>query len=202
MNISPPSVVANNAVLQGAEDAAFYRGVLHELIEIGVDLARQVRAEAQAETGVVEAVQAFDRLTRAIRRTIGLARRLGDPVRDDASRRVAARRRIIRDVEDAIQRKPSGESDRENLRDELLERLDGPDVEDDIDHRPVAEIIADICRDLGLAAPPGVQPWQRRTPADIAVLCARAAKGGALHSPDDDSPGTARPMDPSRRPID
>jgi hypothetical protein len=84
----------------------------------------------------------------------------------------------LRDVDDAIQRQDIEPDEQDNLRGELLERLDGPEVNDDLDHRPVAEIIADICCDLGIAAPPGARPWQRRTPSDIAVLCERAATGG------------------------
>ncbi len=88
--------------------------------------------------------------------------------------RTAARKRIIRDVEDTIQRKTK-DDEAERLHAELLERLDAPDLDDDIDHRPVAEIIEDICRDLGIANYPGAHPWKRRTPADIAILADRAA---------------------------
>jgi hypothetical protein len=159
-------------------DTPFYREVLHELIEMGLDLARQAHAAAKGD--IPAAAQAFDQMARTVRRTIGLAQRLNDPVPREtpvAQRRAMARRRILRDVEDAIQRKGLGDRESRGLRDELLERLDGPDVADDIDHRPINEIIADICRDLGLVAPPGVEPWVRRRPADIATLWARAAAG-------------------------
>lgn len=177
------------------DDAAFYRGVLHELIEIGADLARMVHAQAQASAqadvnvrsgtettqptaDLVPATIAFDRIARTIRRTIALARRLDEPVPAGAEaglRRRAARRQIIRAVEDTIQREAPGERG-ERLEAEFRERLDGPDIDDDIGHRPVAAIIADICADLGLGALPGMQAWKRRTPADIAALCARAAQ--------------------------
>ena len=177
------------------DDAAFYRGVLHELIDIGADLARMVHAQAQASAqaganvrsgtetvqpaaDLVPATIAFDRIARTIRRTIALARRLDEPVPAGAEagrRRSAARRQIIRAVEDTIQREAHGERG-ERLEAELSERLDGPDIDDDIGHRPVADIIADICADLGLGALPGLQAWKRRTPADIAALCARAAQ--------------------------
>ena len=166
-----------------AKDAAYYRRVLHELIDMGVDLARMIHGQAKADAGGDAGLAvAFDRIARTVRRTIGLARRLDEPVagRDAARRRVAARRQIIRAVEDAIQdREPER---REALEAELLERLDRPDLDDDIDHRPVDVIIAEICRDLGLTAVPGTRYWKRRTPGDVAALHARAA---------------ARPADPS-----
>ncbi len=180
---------------QAAEDALYYRGVLHELIDLGADLARlvhgQAKAQVEAEAGAAGAgdgagmgtapdlAAAFDRLARAVRRSISLARTLSDPVRppaahDDDARRTAARKRIIREVEDTIQRKV-GAGDAEALHEELLDRLDAPDLDDDIRDRPVADIIAEICRDLGLAAMPGTRPWKRRGPAELATLRARAA---------------------------
>ena len=168
-----------------AEDTAYYRRVLHELIDLGADMARLVHRQAseQAEAGVLgvgpdaaDLTHAFDRVARGIRRTVALAHKLSEPARPSAAApRTAARRRIIREVEDAIQRSVD-EDEAEGLEAELSERIDSPDLEDDIDGRPVADIIADICRDLGIAASPGSHPWKRRTPDDVAALCARAAR--------------------------
>ena len=107
-----------------------------------------------------------------------LAQRLDKP--DPARHRTAARKRIIRAVEDLIQRADDDgiESDPDSadaLHAELHERLDAPDLDADIATRPVPDIIADITRDLGLGLLPGTRPFQRRTPADVALLCARAA---------------------------
>ena len=55
------------------------------------------------------------------------------------------------------------------------ERLDAPDLDDDLAHMPAAEAIAAICRDLGLPTPPGMPPGKRRTPAEAAALAAWAA---------------------------
>jgi len=41
--------------------------------------------------------------------------------------------------------------------------------------RPAEEVIEEIRRDLGIAAAPGSRRWKRRTPADVARLCVRAA---------------------------
>ena len=181
---------------------------------MGVDLARMVHAQATtacaadgadadaAPGAVTDFAAGFDRIARAVRRTIALAQRLDESVRvsDGAARREAARRRIIRNVEDSIQRCEPGESG-ERLEAELFERLDGPEMDAEIDHRPAAEIVADICRDLGLATPPGARPWKRRTPADVAALCARAARvwsGGAAAGP---GGGAPEGSDPAARPF-
>ncbi len=167
-------------------------------IDMGADLARTLHPQALSRAEAAEPGEhpdaapapdptvAFDRISRAIRHSIILARKLGEPAqapgRQAASARTAARRRIIRDVEDAIQR--SAEDDEaDTLHAEFLDRPDAPDLDDEIDDRAVAEIIADICRDLGLAAQPRAHPWKGRTPEDIAALCARAATPRAAPVP-------------------
>ncbi len=171
---------------QHPEDAQYYRQVLHDLIDMGTDLARRAHQQATREPGpkrpandpAPDPTLAFDRLARCVRRCIALARQLAEPAPQapgQAQRRTAARKRVIRDVEDAIQRTAQG-ADAESLHAELADRLDAPDLDDDLATRPVADIIADICRDLGLATLPGTRPWKRRTPADIESLCARAAR--------------------------
>ena len=201
--------------------AAYYRRVLHDLIDLGLDLARQVHAASphpapsaaaapetaapeRDEAGVKAAPSptleqttvAFDRIARAVRRTILLAQSLpieslgslpaaqppGTP--REAAARAAARQKIIRSVEDTIYADASP-ANAEALHAELRDRLDRPELEDDIRSRPVDEIIAEIRRDLGLefANIPGLRLWKRRTPAEIAILHARAAAppGAASH---------------------
>ncbi len=129
----------------------------------------------EAEGHAAEATVAFERVARAVRRTIRMARWLDEPVRAfDARARVAARKQIIRAVEDRIDRVVD-EDRAECAHAELLERLDAPELDDDIAGRPVGEIIADIVRDLGLETWSGHRPWVRRRPADVAALHARAA---------------------------
>ena len=152
-------------------DRAFYRGVLHELIDMGMDLARAVHAEAKDQP-TPEATASFDRIARAVRRTVLLARKLDElPPRPT---RTEARREIIRRVEDRIQRRDNPEADQ--LRAEFAERLDAPDLQADLRRRPLDAIIDDICRDLGLETSYGAHPFQRRTPGDVARLLARAAR--------------------------
>jgi len=194
-----------------AEDDQFYREILHGLIEVGAELVRhlpqQAAAQAQAQqqdpapqpapAASPDAVAiAYDRITRAVRRCIALARSLNDPAhppKHPAPDRTAARKRILRAVEDTLGRQDYDDSYRvcdptEALHAELLDRMDAPDLDRDIANRPIDDIIKDILRDLGLAALPGTRPWKRRTPADIALLNARAAApsrpaGSTPHEP-------------------
>jgi hypothetical protein len=196
-----------NEADQHAQDTHYYRRILHDLIDLGADLARLVHQHAKAEAAKPDTAPssgpapdptiAFERIARTIRRSIALARKLTEPVPAPASNparhRIAARQRIIRAVEDTIQREATG-SEAEPLHAEFLDRLDSPDLEDDIGHRPVVDIIADICRDLGLAALPGTHPWKRRTPADIATLCARAARIPQPGPPPRSQPSSGPPL--------
>ncbi len=169
-----------------SRDAA-YVAVLDRMMEIGVDLLDMVHQEAKA---LVEATQtdalphpaptddlslAYERITRSVRRNIMLAKKLAEPSPAAAPNNIAARKRIIREVEDAIEGNATDQGEAETLQAELLDRLDSPDLEDEIAHRTIPEIVTDMCRDLGIAGLYGHHPWRRRTPHDIAVLCARAA---------------------------
>jgi hypothetical protein len=151
------------------------QAVLNDCVDLGHKLVRLVVAQAEANpTQALKAAPAYDRVTRSMRKSILLFRKLAEPVK--TIDRTAARKRIIRTVEDAIQRETDTP---EALHEELLDRLDTLDLEDEIGNRPVEDIIADIIHDLGLAASHGMTPWKRRTPADIAQLVARAAQPAA-----------------------
>ena len=187
MSANAAALHPTHAAAQQAEDAQYYRHVLHELIDMGASLARGIHQQAAADphpdpsNGALSAEDpalAFDRIARCVRRTILLARSLAEPVpqpKPAPPGRTAARKRIIREVEDAIHREAKGPR-AEALGAEFAERLDAPDLDDDIAARPIAEIINDICRDLGLAAQPFSHSGKRRTPGDVANLNARAAQ--------------------------
>jgi hypothetical protein len=210
----PHDAAQPNLADQQAQDAQYFRRVLLEFIDIGADLMRLVRKEAHTQAEYTERVQntdpylserqdptvAFERITRAVRRTMVLVRKLNEPLPPPAAskseHRTAARKRIIRDVEDTIQR-TTKDDEAESLHAELLDRLDGPDLDEDIDQRPVAEIITDICRDLGIANYPGAHPWKRRKPADIAVLSARAANLKRARAPASPAPASPAPDPPA-----
>ncbi len=199
---------------QHAADVQYYRHVLHDLIDMGAGLARVLYQQATAhaapqDTGMQPAptpapnlaiaiAAAFDRIARAVRRSIALVRSLAEPVqfaKTPAQHLAATRKRILREVEDVIQRTAPASDDAasdgadtdnasaEALTAELHDRLDAPDLDDDISSRPVADIITEICRDLGLAALSGTHPWKRRTPKDLEQLCARSAAPSRARQP-------------------
>jgi hypothetical protein len=159
-------------------DRKHHRDILNELIDIGAAMARMVARQASrhddsvAEPPTENLTVAYERCARAVRRSIMLYEKLVEPPKP-ARHRVVARRRIIRDVEDAIERNAPAD-EQENLHAELLERLDSPDLDNEIATRTAPEIVTDICRDLGIAHLPAIHPWKRRIPHDIAVLNARA----------------------------
>ncbi len=215
---------------QNGADSHYYRHVLHDLIDMGAGLARLLHQQATAQPQAapqdpglppapppapdialtVALAAAFDRIARAVRRSIALARSLAQPIppaRDPAQHRAAARKRILREVEDAIQRAAPGfdhaaddgsgadtdAASADTLTAELHDRLDAPDLDDDISSRPVADIITEICRDLGLATLPGSHSWKRRTPKDLEQLCARAAALSGARPPSAGPPVPATP---------
>ena len=152
------------------------RRVLTELLEIGMVLARRVRDEV-APAG--EAAAVFERVSRAVRRTVRMLRWLDEPVAvrragmDPGLDRVGARKRVLRAVEDRID-EAADPDDAEALHAELLERLDTAELDTDLAGRPVGEVIGEICRDLGLELSAERYPSLRRGLDDLAALQARA----------------------------
>ena len=128
--------------------------------------ARQV-AVARADT----VARAFARVARSVRLTVAMAERVdrGWARRSAADDRQAmARRQVVRGVAEAIERRVGRgapgedgvrETERERLTEAFEERLERLDEESALGDGPAEEIIAAICRDLGLdAASMTVQP--------------------------------------------
>ncbi len=163
------------------DDAQFYRRALRHLTNVTLDLAEMIHAEATTLSkspdslpALTEAAAAIDRLSRDVRRNALTAKHLDAPSR--AQRRTAARKQIIRNVEDAIHRSHNTALAKERLEAELIERLESPLLDEEIDNSPVPELTTQFTRDLGISALPGAQPYKRRTPEDIVRLHARAAE--------------------------
>ena len=144
--------------------------VLQELADIGMELARAVKAQAldpQADpAAAAELGLTFSRIARAVRQTVALEARLDRDRQTAAAERAERRVRQARDralqnkarVRDLVERAiDAGASDAATAEDLLLdldERLEDADDLAGFADRPVAEIVARICRDLGVAPPP------------------------------------------------
>ena len=219
-----------------AASALRHHQVLDGLVNMGADFARLLHSQALLEeqpapqagqpsvthptpapaaslapATLVSLAIAFGAISRSVRRCIMLAQILANPkppapANDPARHRTAARKRIIREVEDAIHRTANEGASAECLTAELRERLDAPDLEDDISSRPVADIIKELCRDLGLFSAPTDPQWKRRTPAGIEQLCARAAQPSRPRHPSpmpqDPGPSAAQPSPANQPPPD
>ena len=151
--------------------------LLQELAEIGMDIARAVRAEATAEDDAAERAPSrfggaelglvYSRIARAVRQTFALEARVADDV--DKARVEQERRRVdagqlafqqrqedIRDFvaqaieAEAVERR-TPDSDVERLLDDLDERLEDGCYDDALADAPIAELVARICHDLGVS---------------------------------------------------
>ncbi|HTK34080.1 MAG TPA: hypothetical protein VL358_02180 [Caulobacteraceae bacterium] len=140
--------------------------MLTRLAEIGMDIAeacgRQARASLDGETPAEAAGPeglfrtdpglAFARVARAVRLTIALQSRLSkDAAALDRARAEARRARIHRLVERAIEAEHEDADAIDRLSDDAWERLNEEEDWDGLDARPLAQTVARICRDLGLA---------------------------------------------------
>ncbi len=152
--------------------------MLQELAEIGMDLARAVHRQALAEAPAIEAGEGavahppaggdlglvFSRIARAVRQTLALEARLEQersardraagqgPGRQGVEAKWRARRRR-QEVSSFVEQLIEAESDRddvEHLLADLAERLDDDEDAGALADRPIGELIAGICRDLGL----------------------------------------------------
>ncbi len=133
-------------------------GSMIEAREAGsaVDSAETALANASARIG--SAAQAFDRASRAVRRTVALIQRIdsGWPRRGGSDdHRALVRRQVARSVGERIARHHDGEA-AERLFDDLTERLDALELDGELDG-PAEMVIAQLCRELGLA---GLGPVQ------------------------------------------
>ena len=186
------------------QDAQLYRATLHELIELGTAMARDIAAQAARDTKALATTPdaprpdhtiAFDRVARTVRRCILMARHIAKDAKRSEQARTQARTQVIRTVEDAITR--ARVPNPAETRSEFRERLDAPDLAEaldiDLQTRPIADVIEELQRDLGVAIPRGGTPWVRRTPDQVRTIQQAAARPQA-------TPPSSRPWPPPSPP--
>jgi ribosome-binding protein aMBF1 (putative translation factor) len=162
--------------------------MLRELAEIGMRLARGVERRAEEpETAPGDAGLVFSRIARAVRQTLALEARLEEELEgrvrkarhdQDWERRqlahapIAERSRLVRRaVGRAIEADAEDEDQEERLFESLDERLGDREDDDGYLDRPIGELVALICKDLGVAVNLGL--WEDEDWA-IAEAAARA----------------------------
>ena len=132
-------------------------GSLQEARDAGLAVDSAEEALSAVSPRIEAAGRVFDRVSRSVRRTVALVQRLdtgwlprgGGP--DD--RLAMARRQVARSVGEAIAQHATGEV-AERLFDDLDDRLDAAALDGLLDG-PVEEVVAAICRELGLVWPGG-----------------------------------------------
>jgi hypothetical protein len=218
---APPSDPDRDAPGACACGAAGHLGrerlaMLHELAQIGMRLARGVEREAEApDVSAGDLVLKFARVARAVRQTLALETRiegeLATRAREDAAAgavrleretraRLAGRKTAIRcAVEQAIEAE-ADHHELEGLFDHLEERLQDRADTDFLD-RPVGELVARICRDIGVT--PDMSLWQDEDWAIAEGVTARPADAPEVPEVPEAPPPPAAvpPPDPPPRPY-
>ena len=150
--------------------------LLQELAEMGMDIARAVRAEAVAQDDGQERTPSrfgrgdlglmYSRIARAVRQTLALEAHVAE---DAGKARVEQERRRVNvaqlvfqqrqeDIRDFVARAIEADAvernaldgDVERLLDDLDERLEDGRYDDALADAPIAELVARICDDLGI----------------------------------------------------
>jgi hypothetical protein len=182
----------------GAAEARTERHLrmLEDLAEIGMDLARTVQRQAHeqaaADLDAAALGLVFSRIARAVRQTVALEARLAEDrqaktaaqVARQSHARATRRRRDVRAVVEQTIEADAAESDLEDLLLDLEERLVDYDDTDFAD-RPVGELVARICRDLGVTP-----DWSLWEDEDWAIEEAAARPRGSPYATRDPDPGS------------
>jgi len=163
--------------------------ILGRLAEAGLEIAVALEAQAKGGEVVVEGdiAMAYARVARAVRQTIMLQSKLVETLRDQerarAERKAAARAGAARIVRGAIEDDCGADEERaERLGAEAAERLQHEDFADLL-ARPFGEVVADICRDLGLS-PDGLALAETCYAAEAALHARPGEASSAPHAPE------------------
>jgi hypothetical protein len=177
--------------------------ILRELAEIGMRLARGVERQAEdpeAAPGDVGLV--FSRIARAVRQTLALEARFEAELQTrllmeqgeaedrrvrEAYAPISQRSDVVRRaVGQAIEADAEDEDQEEQLFEALDERLDEHEDENDYLDRPIGELVAQICKDLGVRADLSLwedEDWAIEEAAERAPEAVEAPESEAVPDP-------------------
>ena len=167
-----PRAASDEARLLIAEQLQMLKRVAQVGLEVSLEIERQARgdvAEGQKPAPVGDIALAFARTARAMRLTVLLQSRLAKDLAglDEAGVKASAEAGVRADearagleqarkgsVERIVGRVAEAAGEDEDKVEALVleasERLDDDDIYGDVLARPVSEVVADICQDLGL----------------------------------------------------
>ena len=146
-----------------AERAEWRARTLRQLVAIGMDMARmlqdQAREASASDPGVIgpDLSLRFHRISRSIRMSLALDAKLADGFQAEMKDREAVlvtERKAL--AKEAVSRQVDRDTPDRDLHRERSDRIEREDLEDFSD-KPVSEIIAIICADLGIT--PDWQAW-------------------------------------------
>ena len=146
-----------------AERAEWRARTLRHLVAIGMDMARMLQDQARdaqgSDPGVIGADLSlrFHRISRSIRMSLALDAKLVSGFQAEMKERKAAvltERKAL--AKEAVSRLVDRDTPDRDLHRERSDRIEREDLEDFSD-KPVSEIIAIICADLGIT--PDWQAW-------------------------------------------
>lgn len=223
-----PSTPTAPAAEPSASAAARARGliepqlqVLGRLAEAGLNLALAIERQATAEPAEApprDLALAYGRVARAVRLTVALQAKLIKELQalDEVAIRDRARERAVRQqledarkarvgriVERVIVAGCSDDDEVDRLADEASERLEHDEIYGELADRSFSEIIALVCRDLGLApdwASLAQEAWAQdeiRSGLAAAPLAALAREAAPAAASTPEQPATAGPFRPT-----
>ena len=146
-----------------AERAEWRARTLRQLVAIGMDMARMLQDQAREAQGTDPGVIGPDlslrlhRISRSIRMSLALDAKLVAGFQAQMKERKAAQlteRKAL--AKEAVSRQVDRDTPDRDLHRERSDRIEREDLEDFAD-KPVSEIIAIICKDLGIT--PDWQAW-------------------------------------------
>jgi len=159
-----------------------HAAILAELAEIGMTIARGLRAQvlaAETPEAMAQAVAAYPRVARAVRQSLALearlkrdARREAVEVQGQAARELAGRLRhrkaLVRSyMQRAIANDTPDDGETIHMRlEDLRDRLDDDLLDESFLDRPVEDVIADLHIELGLEPPDFGPEGPEDDPAD------------------------------------
>ena len=198
MSDAAPSFPAIEALDQTRRQLAALDDLTGHGLAVSKAIAEQASCE-RAEPVVADIALAYARVSRAVRQAVQLQQQLikdlpaawprGEQDEDDehSGPEEDRKERVVRIVERvARDRHPADDEALENLMIDAVDRLDDDDLYGDLMERPLSELVARLCKDVGLEPDwPGLSQelWARRESQSGDVGAPLAAADGRASSP-------------------